>query len=252
MKSKHLGKKLMVGLFIIGVVAVLFAFVSVFFDQAILVRKDTFYRAKLSDKIVALTFDDGPSPVWTPKILDELKKKDIKATFFMIGKHVQEYPEIARRVAQEGHEIGNHAFDHPVFIFSKADKVEKEILANEAIIKHITGQTTKLFRPPKAWLTKQEKREINDLGYKIVLWTLNSKDWAYFDDKYIIQYILKNIRPGDIILFHDSGGVFGIEGGDRSETVKTLPQLIDKLKARGYRFVTVTELMEMGKNNGKN
>ena len=87
------------------------------------------------------------------------------------------------------------------------------------------------------------------MGYKTVLWTLNSKDWVTFDDKYIVKYILRRIKPGDIILFHDSGGVFATEGGNRDETVKTITQLAERLRERGYRFVTINELLNMEKND---
>ena len=89
------------------------------------------------------------------------------------------------------------------------------------------------------------------MGDKIILWSLNSKDWVTFDDKYIVAFIDKNVQPGDIILFHDSGGVFGVDGGDRHETVKTIPNLVKKLKAKGYRFLTVSELLKMNKANDK-
>jgi len=216
----------------------------IFFDEAVLVRKDTIFNFVHHDKVVAMTFDDGPSPVWTPKILDELKKANIKATFFMLGEHVARYPEIARRVAQEGHEIGNHTYDHHVLLYYKAGELEKELKDTERTIQKATGQSTRYFRPPKSWLTAQEKKEIEGLGYKIVLWSLNSKDWVTFDDKYIVKYIVRNVKPGDILLFHDSGGVFGIEGGDRHETVKAIPRLVDTLAKKGYRFVTLTELLD--------
>jgi len=216
----------------------------IFFDEAVLVRKGTLYRLGGKEKLVALTFDDGPSPVWTPKILDELKKAGIKATFFMLGEHVAEYPEIARQVAQEGHEIGNHSYDHHVLFYYKLEELEKEIKTAERIIQKVTGQTTIYFRPPKAWLTAEEKKRIGELGYKVILWSLNSKDWVNFDDKYIVRYIVRNIRPGDIILFHDSGGVFSIKGGDRHETVKAISLLAEKLAKKGYRFVTLTELLD--------
>ena len=225
---------------------------TIFFDQAVIVRKGTIYHINTLDKAVALTFDDGPSPVWTPKILDELKKAGVKATFFMIGEHVEKYPDVARRVAEEGHEIGNHTIDHHVLVYYKMDELEKEIKDNEKIIKTITGQTTRYFRPPKAWLTAKEKKKIREMGYKTVLWTLNSKDWVTFDDKYIIRYILNHIKPGDIILFHDSGGVFTAEGGNRNETVKTIAQLTQKLKEKGYSFVTITDLLNMKSNGLKN
>lgn len=233
----------------LAVVLFLFAATTVFFDQVILVRHGTLYHINIRDKVVALTFDDGPSKKWTPRILDELKKAGVKATFFMIGKHVVQYPEIARRVAAEGHEIGNHTYKHDVLIYYKKGELKKEIETAEEIIKQVTGQTPRYFRPPKAWLTKREKKKIKEMGYEIVLWSLNSKDWVTFDDKYIVKFLLKHIQPGDIILFHDAGGVFNIENGRRKETVKTIPRLVEKLKEKGYRFVTITELLKLRKDN---
>jgi peptidoglycan-N-acetylglucosamine deacetylase len=216
---------------------------TIFFDQAVIVRRNTVYRVRSNEKVVALTFDDGPSPIWTPQILDALKAVEVKATFFMLGEHVQKYPEIARRVAEQGHEIGNHTYDHHGLIYYKPEELNWEIKDTEKVILSVTGKKTKYFRPPKAWITEQEKKQLNALGYEIVLWSLNSKDWVTFDDRYIIKYILHHVRPGDIILFHDSGGVFKTEGGNRKETVKTIPRLVQKLRERGYRFVTISQRM---------
>lgn len=231
---------------VFGLLAALF---TIFFDQAVLVRRGTVYHVDVKDKVVALTFDDGPSPVWTPQILDELKKADVKATFFMLGEHVKKYPDVARRVAEEGHEIGNHTYGHPALVYYNKEELKEEIRACEKVIRETTGRTTCIFRPPKAWLSKREKKKIREMGYEVVLWTLNSKDWVTFDDKYMIKYILGHVRPGDIILFHDSGGTFSVEGGDRHETVLAVRRLIERLHEKGYRFVTVTELMKMGKKS---
>jgi peptidoglycan/xylan/chitin deacetylase (PgdA/CDA1 family) len=217
---------------------------TVFFDQAVLVRKGTVYRVAAPEKLIALTFDDGPSAVWTPRILDELKRADVKATFFMLGKHVAEFPDIARRVAKEGHEIENHGYSHRVLVYYQADELEKDIREAEKIIREATGKTTKYFRPPKAWLTAAEKQKIRQMGYEVVLWSLNSKDWVTFHDKHIRRYILHHIRPGDIILFHDSGGAFTTEGGSRRQTVRTIFRLAEQLREMGYRFVTVEELLK--------
>ena len=222
----------------------LFAAFTVFYDQAVLVRRGTFYIGNSKDKLVALTFDDGPSPDWTPKVLDALKQADVKATFFMLGKHVQEYPDIARLVASQGHEIGNHSYSHHVLIYYTKNELINEIKEAEQVIKKVTGVTTKYFRPPKAWLTQAEKETIKALGYQVVLWSLNSKDWVTFDEKYIVRYLVKHIQPGDIILFHDSGGTFSTEGGNREETVKTIPRLVEKLREKGYKFVTISEMLE--------
>ncbi|MDD2679630.1 MAG: polysaccharide deacetylase family protein [Candidatus Omnitrophica bacterium] len=240
---KNILKKISLVFLGIAVLAAAFFVISLFFDEAVFVRKGTLYRAKVPEKLVALTFDDGPSPEWTPKVLDELKEAQVKATFFMLGDHVRRYPEIARRVLAEGHEIENHTYDHHVLIYYKMDELEKEIKDAQDTIKDVTGVVPRYFRPPKAWLFSREKKKIEEMGYRIVLWSLNSKDWVTFHDKQITAYILKRIQPGDIILFHDSGGVFTAEGGNRKQTVKTIPRLVKKLKERGYRFVTINELM---------
>jgi len=240
-----LKKKLIIFAISIAVIALGFAVFTIFFDQAVLVRKGTIYRHTTSEKVVALTFDDGPSVEWTPLILDELKIAGVKATFFMLGEHVQRYPEIARRVVAEGHEIENHSYGHHVLIYYKTEELIKEIKDTEKAIKDVTGRTTQYFRPPKAWLSSAEKKTINEMGYKIILWTLNSKDWVTFHDKQIVSYITRHIQPGDILLFHDSGGALTAEGGDRKQTVRTIPRLVRKLKEKGYRFVTVEELLEI-------
>jgi peptidoglycan/xylan/chitin deacetylase (PgdA/CDA1 family) len=225
----------------IGVVGI--GLFCVFFDQAILTRKDTIYRFPTKQKKVALTFDDGPSPQWTPKILDELNKAGIKATFFLVGSHVQKYPEVARRIVKEGHTIGNHGYAHSVLFYYTPAEIEEEIKYSEQVIKDITGYTTKFFRPPKAWLRKTIKQKIKSMGYAIILWSLNSKDWVSFNHKNIVRYIARKVKNGDILLFHDSGNVFSKEGGVRTQTVKSITLLARTLKQMGYKFVSIEELL---------
>lgn len=222
---------------------VLWVCFCMFFDQAVLTRRGTIFRGKTARKIVALTFDDGPSPVWTPRILDELKKADVKATFFMIGHHVQQYPDVARRVAREGHVIANHGYAHSVILYYTPAEIEEEIKYTEHVIRETTGRTTKLFRPPKAWLRDSTKKKIKSMGYEVVLWSLNSKDWAGFPHRHIVRYLAARVRGGDILLFHDSGNIFVREGGDRGQTVKAVALLIKILREKGFSFVTVEDLM---------
>ena len=238
-------KKIIVAAIAIFITGILLVVVMIFFDEAILMRQGTFYQGHTREKVVALTFDDGPSEVWTPRILDVLRNEDVKATFFLIGNHVTKYPDIVRRIAAEGHDIGNHTNRHPLLYFLDGGALKKEIATCQKAIRETTGVTTNLFRPPKAWLTPHEKRKIQRWGYRIILWTLNSKDWVEFDAKYIVRFIVKNVQPGDIILFHDSGGAFRSEGGGRQETVIALQKTISKLREQGYRFVTITELLKM-------
>lgn len=222
----------------------------VFFDQAVLVRRHTIYRVPGTEKAVALTFDDGPSPLWTPRILDELKEVGARATFFMVGEHVLKYPDIARRVAEEGHEIGNHSFNHRVLLYYTPEELEREIKKTEEAIQKITGKTTRYFRPPKAWILGWEKKKAKELGYGVVLWSLNSKDWVNFDDKYILKFLLTRLQPGDIILFHDGGGAFRPEGGDRDETILAVRRFIERAREKGYSFVTLSELLRLQGNAG--
>ena len=221
----------------------LFGCFCVFFDQAVLTRQGTMYRVRTAKRIVALTFDDGPSPVWTPQILDELKKAEVKATFFMVGHHVQKYPDIARRVAREGHGIGNHGYAHSVILYYTPAEIEEEIKYTEHVIREVTGKTTTMFRPPKAWLRDSTKDKIRSMGYEVVLWSLNSKDWVGFPHRWIVRYLAARVRGGDILLFHDSGNIFAREGGDRSQTVRAVALLIKILREKGFSFVTLEEMM---------
>jgi peptidoglycan/xylan/chitin deacetylase (PgdA/CDA1 family) len=215
----------------------------IFFDQAVLTRRGTVYKMITHDKKVAITFDDGPSAVWTPQILDALQEAGVKATFFMLGHHVHKYPQIARRVAAEGHSIGNHGYAHKVMLYYTVPEIEEEILYTEQVIRQVTGVTTRYFRPPKAWLRRKIKKAIQTMGYEIVLWSLNSKDWVTFHHKHMVRYLISQVKSGDILLFHDSGNVFRREGGDRAQTVAAIPLLVAELKARGFTFVTIDELL---------
>ncbi len=229
--------------FVLAGLAIFFVWFCLFFDEVLFVRKNTVYHVDTPVKMVALTFDDGPSPEWTPKILEVLKENNVKATFFMLGKHVKAYPQIARMVVKQGSEVGNHTYNHMVIFNSGAVKLENEIRDTEKAIKEATGVTPVLMRPPKGWVTDKDKKLINKLGYETILWSLNSKDWVSFDDKYIVKFLMGRIKPGDIILFHDSGGVFATEGGDRQETIKAVKTLVEKLKAKGFIVTTVSELL---------
>lgn len=235
--------KILFSVFILLAVVVWFCF---YFDNAVLNRKDTVYRVPSQIKKIALTFDDGPSPQWTPLILDQLKDLGVKATFFLIGHHVQQYPDIARRVDQEGHVVANHGFAHSVILYYTLPEIEEEIKYTEQVIEIVTGQKTKYYRPPKAWMLPSLKNKIKSLGYTIVLWSVNSKDWSpVFHPELWVAHVKKTIKGGDIILFHDSGNVFKSEGGDRSRTVKVIPLLVRELRKQGFEFVTVEELLKV-------
>lgn len=233
---------ILVGLVIFGIAV--FVFFCAFFDQAVFNRPGTIYHVPRGKKRLAITFDDGPSPLWTPKILDELKKYNVLATFFMIGYHVQKYPDVARRVAQEGHTVANHGYAHSVIVYYTMAEIEAEIKYTEHVIREITGKTTRYYRPPKAWIKTPIKNKIKSMGYEIILWSLNSKDWVGFSHHSIVSYLTKNLKDGDILLFHDSGNVTGMEGGNRTQTVLTLGPLIAAARAQGYEFVNMEQMLK--------
>lgn len=210
-----------------------------FVDVGRWTRKKTIYFSEKPGKCVVLTFDDGPSPQWTPMILDVLRKRGIRAVFFMLGKHVKKYPETALQVAREGHEIGSHGYSHRLLWGLTRKEIESEIRSTEEEIFKATGAIPRFFRPAKGWISSFHKAQIKKLGYEIALWSVHSKDWMYFGAEALARSVAARVRPGDIILFHDSGNIFGTEGASRLNTVKAVERLCDKLKTDGYRFVTL-------------
>lgn len=194
-------------------------------------------------KVVALTFDDGPDPRFTPLILDILEEYDIKATFFMVGKHAEKYPHIARLVEEAGHEIGNHTYSHANLLQASAYRISNEITRGEEAILNSTGKRPSLLRPPRGLYNPTVKEKAREMGYTIALWSLSSNDWLELRPLDITRRILRNVSNGDIILFHDSGDLIRSEGGDRLSTVLSLKPIIEGLKEQDYIFVTITEMM---------
>lgn len=190
-------------------------------------------------KQVSLTFDDGPDAYYTPQILEILKKYDVKATFFVVGLRAQAHPEMVRRIVSEGHSIGNHTWDHPILPKLPTDKVKEEVQKTEQLLYSITGLNTAMFRPPYGSATAQVIDEISSLGYKIIDWSVDTRDWAKTPTTQIMNYVNKEIYPGGIILQHCAGG----KNEDLSNTVKALPQIITSLKAQGYSFVMIQDLL---------
>jgi peptidoglycan/xylan/chitin deacetylase (PgdA/CDA1 family) len=180
---------------------------------------------------IFLTFDDGPSP-FTLQILEILKEFNVKATFFVCGKCVENYPEIAKRIVKEGHEIGNHTFSHSFFL-SLSGLLKKEIEKTEEIIYKVTNVKTKLFRPPWGILQPWLKNFLQEKGHKIVLWDVNSYDWFQIPAKFIERRVLKRVKENSILLFHD--GCHG-KNCSRLQTVIALLSIIEELKKRNYNF----------------
>lgn len=187
----------------------------------------------IDDKIIALTFDDGPSK-YTNKILDILKKYDACGTFFVIGNKTIFYKDILKRMLNEGSEIGNHSYDHKLLTRLSENEFKEEINKTQENIKKLTGFTPKLFRPTYGGYTNTLKK-YTDLTF--VLWDIDSRDWQVKNKDKILNNILPNVKPGKIILMHDN----------HEYSLNSLENLIKKLKDDNYKFVTVSELLEIKK-----
>lgn len=203
------------------------------------------YKAHTTQKVVALSFDDGPDQRFTPLILNILKKYDVKATFFLLGTRVHTYPNIARRIYNEGHVIGNHTYWHPQLTKTGVQNMIWEIEKNEKEILTITNVKTNLFRAPYGALNEQHVKQLDELGYRGAGWSVDSEDWKSLSSAKIKQNILNNIHPGAIILMHSAGHWTQ----DLTGTVLALNELIPYLKEEGYTFVTIPELWSIEHGN---
>ena len=181
-------------------------------------------------KKIALTFDDGPHPVYTPEMLDLLKEKDVKATFFLFGQQVEKYPDIVKRMGEEGHLIGNHSYKHEQL--SKLSSVQActQVNRTNELIQAITGEYPEYLRPPFGDWKDSLDCEVNMIE---VLWDLDTLDWSSKNKEKIVRKVVTNVEEGDIILMHDS----------YESTVSATREIIDILQEEGYEFVTVDELI---------
>ncbi|ACV62653.1 polysaccharide deacetylase [Desulfofarcimen acetoxidans DSM 771] len=192
-------------------------------------------RSYSHDKIVALTFDDGPDNKITPQILKVLKEKKVNATFFVIGINAAKYPDILKQISQDGHVIGNHSWFHASNY--NRDSLINEILDTEKIITKATGQNIHLFRPPFGNLDEQSLIALHDLGFKIIGWSSDSQDWRGISSEKVTSNIFKDVSPGAIILQHSYNNPKLIN------TISALPEIIDRLRREGYTLVTIPELL---------
>lgn len=205
-----------------------------------------FRMGGLKEGHVSITFDDGPDPDWTPAILDMLKERGVKATFFVVGKNAELYPDLLRRIAREGHEIGNHSFTHANLRELPESLVKLELNATQRLIESLVGRSTTLFRPPfnadahpSDVADLEPVRVAQSLGYMTVLENIDPRDWQMPPPEELLQRVKDQRGEGNIILLHDSGG-------DRSSTVAALPMILDYLTERGDKVVPIGELVDIG------
>jgi peptidoglycan/xylan/chitin deacetylase (PgdA/CDA1 family) len=198
----------------------------------------TYTQAHVDQPYIAMTFDDGPSSENTPRLLQILKQRNIKATFFLIGQNVADNPDIVRRILADGHEVGNHSWTHPQLSKLSDDKVTAEITKTQDAIKDASGFTPTLLRPPYGAITTRQRDWIESrFGLNIILWSVDPFDWKRPGASVITQRILTQVHPGAIILSHDI----------HKQTVDAMPATLDGLIAKGYKFVTVSQLIAMNK-----
>ncbi len=201
----------------------------------------TIFFVPTAEKIVALTFDDGPSDPATGMILDALRAHNVKATFFLIGANVERHPEIARRIGAEGHLIGNHTYRHMQFDQHSASEIAEDITKGSRAIQAITGLTPKWFRPPFGINGPGMETACRIGGMAIAGWSADASDWNPHPVEALVERIVSQAIPGDIILLHD--GWETRPDANRQRTVAAVPLIIERLLAKGYRFVTLDELV---------
>ena len=192
-------------------------------------------RVAGASRAVALTFDDGPNAVATPRILDVLKSEGVIATFFLLGRHVERWPALARRAADEGHVIANHGFQHRMLHFKSPSFVRGDLEAGTRAIEAATGRRPKFFRAPHGFRNPWVTPIARALGQETVGWTLGVWDSARPGADSIARWAVNGTRPGTILLLHDGDGYDA--DGDRTQTAEALPRIIKELRASGYRFV---------------
>jgi peptidoglycan-N-acetylglucosamine deacetylase len=198
----------------------------------------TYNSVYVDGPYIALTFDDGPSATLTPKLLDLLAAHRMKATFFVVGQNAADHPDILRRAVREGHEIANHSWSHPNLGKMSDEAVRREVQKTDDAIFAAIGKRSTLLRPPYGSITARQKRWLHDdLGFRIIIWDVDPLDWRRPGPSVVCSRILKETRPGSIVLAHDI----------HPPTLEAMPATFDQLGRKGFKSVTVSELLAMAK-----
>lgn len=202
------------------------------------VPKITFSEVNVDGPYIAMTFDDGPHAVNTPKLLDLAAKKHLKLTFFLIGQNAIANPALVKREIAEGHEVANHSWTHPNLAKMSDEGVRSELQKTHDAIVETCGVRPIYMRPPYGELTQRQRQWVHqDFGYKIILWDVDPLDWKDRNASIVARRIIAETRPGSIILSHDI----------HATTIAAMPEVFDTLLARGFKFVTISELLALDK-----
>ena len=226
----------MIGFALIGVSVIGGAIHGAFHRNSVLFGP-TLGRIPSDRKVVALTFDDGPNPDATPLILDTLREKGVRATFFVLGSHVQRWPDLVQRISHEGHQLGNHGYFHRKLHFKSPFYVSRDIRLGIRAIKRAGAPAPRLFRAPHGFRSPWTTPIASSYGERTVGWSLGVWDSDRPGADEIVRRTLEGVQPGSIILLHDGDGYN--PDGDRMQTAAALPIIIDRLKEQGYEFATL-------------
>jgi peptidoglycan/xylan/chitin deacetylase (PgdA/CDA1 family) len=207
------------------------------------------WRVNTPEKVVALSFDDGPHPEFTPAIVDILDQYQSPATFFLVGRHVLQQPELAQRLAAGPHEIANHTFNHRILPMLNDLAALHEIRRADHVIREITGCAPRLLRPPMGLFSRRVVDLIEGCGYSTVIGDVYPRDPNLPGRETIYRRVMRRVRPGSIIILHDGGNT---SRTDRSQTVWAVERIVENLRAQNYRFATISELTKLDRSdNGR-
>ena len=203
----------------------------------------TFVGLSSGTRQIALTYDDGPNDPHTLQLLDVLAKHEVRATFFLIGRYVQQRPDIVRELVRAGHVIGNHTFSHPLLIFKSATEVRDELIQCRQALQEAIGEHSNLFRPPFGGRRPATLKVARELTLEPIMWSVTGYDWNAPAATIIEKKVSRQMRGGDVILLHDGGHKH--MGADRSQTVRATDHLISRYHADGFEFVTIPQMMKL-------
>jgi peptidoglycan/xylan/chitin deacetylase (PgdA/CDA1 family) len=199
-------------------------------------------HVETKEKVVALTYDDGPNPPYTNQLLDLFEQNRIKATFFVIGKNIENHPETVQLILSKGHELGNHSYSHKRMVFKSPSFIRAEIEKTDVLLRQLGVKQEIHFRAPYGQKLLVLPYILAQLGKKNILWTVDPKDFEESNPEAIKNYILEKVKPGSIVLMHDGGG-------ERSQTIAATEMVIKGLQKKGYTFKTVSELIHQTSGN---
>ena len=199
-------------------------------------RQNSYSRVSMSEPYLALTFDDGPHPTNTPRLLDILKKRNVKATFYVVATNARRHPHLLRRMIAEGHEIANHTETHGDLSKMSESQVRRELTVSHQAIVSATGVPPRTMRPPYGAIRSDQKVWIkNEFGYPCIMWSVDPQDWKRPGASVVTRRLVSGASPGGILLVHDI----------HAPSIDAMPSALDQLLAKGYRFVTVTQLISL-------